>query len=95
MKPYDLLPDGTIQIHPDQQADLERLFARAGVDPQSVKTEEDYDKALALAGGALFGLLFGAAEAGDQISQKALHQFTDGDLSNFKATIRRATFKPV
>jgi hypothetical protein len=95
MKPYDLLPDGTIHIHPEQRADLKRLFARAGIDIQSVKTEADFTTAHSAAGEVLFGILINAAENGDKTSRKALQQFADGDLSNFKATIARATFKAV
>jgi hypothetical protein len=95
MKPYDVHPDGAIRIHPDQQADLERLFGRAGIDIRSIQTEEDFRKAHAAAGEVLLGILFGAAEEGDQTSLKVVQQLAEGDLSNCKATLARSLFKAV
>lgn len=95
MKPYDLQPDGTIQIHPDQQADLEKMFARAGIDIRSLKTEEEFVKAHSTVGDVLFGHLIDAAENGDKSSLSALQHFANGDISNFKATLARSTFKAV
>jgi hypothetical protein len=95
MKPYETLSDGTIRIYPEQQADLERMFARAGIDIQSIRTEDDFAKAHAAAGDALFAILFAGAESGDPVSMKAIKHFADGDLSNFMATLARSTFRTV
>lgn len=95
MKPYDTLPDGTIQIHTDQHAALKSMFARAGVDIQSIKTEADFMKAHAAAGDVLFAILLSGVESGDPVSIKATKHFAEGDLSNFMATLARSTFKTV
>ena len=95
MKPYDNLPDGTILIHAEHQADLERLFARAGIDIQSIKTEEEFLTAHAAAGNILFETLLAGVESGDPVSVEAAQHFANGDISNFMAVLARSTFKPV
>jgi hypothetical protein len=95
MKPYKTLSDGTIRINHDQQADLERMFARTGIDIHSVRTEEDFKNAHAAAGDVLFAILFAGAENGDPVSMKVVRHFADGDLSNFMATLARSTFRTV
>jgi hypothetical protein len=80
MKPYDNLPDGTILIHAEHEADLKRLFARAGIDILLIKTEEEFLKAHSAAGDALFKTILSGVESSDPISTKAAQHFTDGDL---------------
>lgn len=95
MKPYSILPDGTIHILTEHQDALRELFAQAGVDIRDVKTEEDFTKAHTAAGDALFGELFTRVEDGDHKAEKALQHFAKGELSDFKATLARETFEVV
>jgi hypothetical protein len=90
---YTVGQNGMIAFDPVHYDDQKRMFAAAGIDIESIRTEVDYQEAFSTAGDYFFDRLVDDARAGDKPRGVALQAFLDGRVGDFKALIRRQTFE--
>jgi hypothetical protein len=92
---YTVGPDGAIEFNPEHYDEQKRMFASAGIDIGSIRTEADYRKAFSAAGDYFFDCLIEDATAGDKACRVAVEAFLNGRFNDFKALIRRQTFEVI
>jgi hypothetical protein len=90
---YTVDPDGRIAFDPVHYDDQKRMFAAAGIDIESIRTEVDYREAFSAAGDYFFERLAEHADAGDKACRVAQQALCDKRPNEFKALIRRQTFE--
>lgn len=89
---YTVRPDGHIEFLPEGYDRQQAMFAVAGIDIATLRTEADYQEAFSAVGTYLFEALLDDALAGNRDSQAVWRAFIEERYGDMKALVRRQTF---